>query len=136
DRARVPHAATRWGSLAGDEPDDRFGHLLDVLGRLLLVGAADFADHHHRLGVGIGFERGEAVDERRPDDRVAADADARRLPQALRRELVNDLVGEGAAARYDADLPRRADLAGNDPHLAPSRRDQPRAVGADEPRAA
>ena len=37
----------------------------DELGRLLLGRAADLADHHHGLGVGVGLEGLQAVDERR-----------------------------------------------------------------------
>src|SRR5439155_16546385 len=80
--------------------------------------------------------RGEAVNEGSADDRVAADADAGGLAEAVRRELVDDLVGQRAASRYQTNLPGRADVPGNDPHLAAARRDEAGAVGADEPRAA
>ena len=43
------------------------------------------------------------VDERRADDRVAADPDDRRVAEAELRELVADLVRERARARDEAD---------------------------------
>ena len=62
----------------------------------LLVRAADLAHHRHGLRVRIGLERREAVDEVRAVDRVAADADARRLAEPGARELIHDFVGERA----------------------------------------
>src|SRR6266850_515267 len=118
-----------------DESDDR---LLDLLfhkfRRLLLVRAADLADHHDRCGVRVCLEGGEAVNEVGADEGVAADPDTRGLPHPMRRELVDDLVGQRAAARNDADLPRRADVAGDDADLALARRDQTRTVRSDQTR--
>ncbi len=54
----------------------------DVGGGLFLGRAADLAHHQDRLGRRIGLEHLEQVDERRADDRIAAQADARRLAQA------------------------------------------------------
>src|SRR5690606_10444647 len=48
DRAGVTHAAARRCGLPGDEADDRLGQALaDEGGGLLLIGAADLADHDH-----------------------------------------------------------------------------------------
>src|SRR5262249_60908258 len=71
---------------------------------------------------------------RRADRRVAADADAGALSQAEARELVNRLVGERAALRDDADAAFLADVSRNDARLGLARRDEPRAVRADETR--
>ena len=71
--------------------------LLDVGRRLFLGRAADLADHHDRFGRRIGREQSQRIDEGRPDHRVAADADARRLAEAEPRELVDGLVGQRAA---------------------------------------
>jgi hypothetical protein len=56
--------------------------------------AADLADHDDRLGVGVGLERGQGVDVRRADDRVAADAD--RGGEADVPQFVHHLVGQRA----------------------------------------
>ena len=76
---------------------------LDERRGLLLVGAADLADQHDRLGLRIGLEGREAVDEVGADDRVAADADAGGLADAGAGQLVDDLVGQRAAARDQPD---------------------------------
>ena len=70
----------------------------------------------------------------RADQRVAADADARGLPQPVPGELVDGLVGQRAALRHDADPAFLADVAGDDTGLACPAVDQARAVRADQPR--
>src|SRR5207302_6104544 len=106
---------------------------LDVLGRLLLLGPADLPDHDDGLGVGIGLEAAQTVDEARTRDGITADAHARRLADASLGELVESLVGERARAGHDADRPARfGDLARGDADVALAGRDHPRAVGADE----
>ena len=78
DRAGVTHRLAGRRREARDVGDDRLAHVLgDEVGRLLLLGAADLADHHDELGLRIGLEAAQDVDERRADDRVAADADDR-----------------------------------------------------------
>ena len=84
---------------------------LDEGGRLLLGGAADLADHHDRVGVRVVLEQPQHVDEVGAVDRVAADADARRLAEPALGELVDGLVGQRAAARDDADVPGLVDVA-------------------------
>src|SRR5580698_11119945 len=80
DGARVPHPLAGWRGLAGDEGGDRLLHVgLDEAGGLLLGGPADLADHEDRLRLRVALEHGEAVDEVDPLDRIAADADGRRL---------------------------------------------------------
>ena len=73
---------------------------------VLFGAAADLADHDHRLGLRVGREQLQRVDEGGADERVAADADARRLAEAELRELVDRLVGQRAALRHDADAAR------------------------------
>src|SRR5439155_9541953 len=106
------------------------------LSRLLFVSPPDSANHHHRLGLRVRLECAEAVGEARADEGIPANPDAGGLAVAAGRELVDDLVGERAAPRHDADPAGRANVPGNDPDLALARRDQARAVGADEPCAA
>src|SRR3990172_7584916 len=100
---------------------------------LLLRRPADLADHHDRPGLGIVAEQPEDVDEARAGHRIAPDPDARGLPDAAARELADDLVGERAAARDDADGPRRVDVARHDADLRLAGRDHPGAVRAHEP---
>src|ERR1700730_5760697 len=111
----VAHPLAWRGGEAGDVGDDRGPHpLSDERRCLLLFVAADLADEHDGPGAGVALEAGQAVDESGTDDGVAADADTRRLPDAGRRQLVDDLVGEGAGARNQADRAGDADLAWDD----------------------
>ena len=84
-----------------------FGTSLEVLGRPgrrgLLGGAADLADEHDRVGLVVGGEELEDVEERRADDRVAADADARRLAEPGIGHRLDGLVGQRARPRHDPD---------------------------------
>src|SRR5574340_1101406 len=118
-RAGVPHAAARGRAPPGDEADHRLGHVLaDVAGRPLLPRAADLADEDDGLGLGVGLEAREAVDEVGAVHRVAADADGGGLAEAERAQLLHRLVGERPRARDDADRARPVDVAGHDPDLA------------------
>src|SRR5690606_13049649 len=135
DGAGVAHAASGRRGLAGDEADDGLREVRLDPGRGFLFGAAaDLANHHDRFGVIVRRKQRQGVDERRADERVAADADAGGLAEAERGELVNGLVGQRAALRDDADAPFTADVTGDDARLALPRRDDAGAVGADEPR--
>jgi hypothetical protein len=137
DRAGVAHAAARRRRLAGDEADDRLLEpARDELGGLFLGAAADLADEHDRLGLGVLGEEPQGVDEGRADERVAADADAGGLAEAEQRELVDRLVGERAALRDDPDAARLADVAGDDAGLGLPGRDDAGAVRPDQPRPA
>src|SRR5262245_15886574 len=50
DRARVAHAAAWRCCLSGDETDYRLSELaFDEIGRVLFRGAADLANHDHRI---------------------------------------------------------------------------------------
>ena len=81
---RLPGGAVAPAMNAGD----RLVHLLaDEPRRALLGAAADLADEDDAMGVGIGLEELEHVDEVHAADRIAADADARGLADAPRREL-------------------------------------------------
>ena len=118
----------------GDVGGDRLGHVgRDELRRPLLLRAADLADHHDRLRLGVLLEGVEAVDEVRARDRVAADAHARGLPDALLRELVQRLVGQGARPRDDAHRPaRQRDVARGDADVALPGADDAGAVRAEQ----
>src|SRR5215213_6798103 len=83
DRAGVAHRLARRRGEARDVGDDRLGHVgLDELGSALLGVAADLARQHDELGLRVLLEEAEDVDERRARDRVAADADDRRVAEA------------------------------------------------------
>ena len=57
DGAGVAHLLAFGGGETGDVGDNRLGHvLLGPCGGVLFGEAADFADHHDSLGVGVGFE--------------------------------------------------------------------------------
>ena len=112
DRAGVTHAAARRRGLAGDEPDDR---LLEV--RLDPAAASSSAEPPISPIMitasvsGSAANSVERVDVHRADQRIAADADAGRLPEPEARQLIDGLVGERAALRDDADAAFAADVA-------------------------
>src|SRR5207247_5555290 len=84
---------SRRGGLARNEADHGLGHpLLYELRGLLFVGAADLADHDHGIGRRVGLEGRQAVDEVRPAQGIAADADAGGLAEAVARKLVHDVL--------------------------------------------
>ena len=109
DRPGVAHLLAGRRRDPGDVGAHRLGHAgLDELGRFLLGRAADLADHHDRVRLGVGLELAQAVDEVRAGHRVAADPDARRHADPLLLELVQRLVGQRARAADDADVGPRA----------------------------
>ena len=96
-RAGVSHPLAWRRGRAGNETGDRLGHSrLDELGGLLFSGAAYLANHHHALGLRIGFEHLQTVDEVGAVDRVASDTHGGGLTQLQQGELVNRFVGESA----------------------------------------
>src|SRR5947209_4051092 len=93
DRTGVAHRLARRRGEAGDVGEHGLRHgLLDEARGLLLLVAADLSDHDHVLGLGIGLELGQDVDEGRADDGIAADADDGGVAEPELRELVPDLV--------------------------------------------
>ncbi len=114
----MTHLLARRGGHAGDVGDDRLGDLgLDEGRRLLLGVAADLADHDDRLGVGVGLETAQHVDERRPRNRIATDTDAGRLADPSSRQFVHGLIGEGPGTGDDTDRAGKGDLVGHDPDV-------------------
>src|SRR5439155_1708517 len=106
NRPGVAHATSRRGGLARNEAYLGLGHpLLYELRGLLFVGAADLADHDHGIGRRVCLEGRQAVDEVRPDQRIAADADVgdRRvrpgLPHGIRDGIEH---GDDAVERLPA----------------------------------
>ena len=77
----------------------------------------DFADHDDGVGVGIRREETQCVDVARANQRIAADADAGRLPHPLPGELMNGFVGERAALGDDPDAAFLADVTRNNSSL-------------------
>ena len=135
DRARVAHAASGRRRLPGDESDHRLLHVRLHIGRGgLLRIAADLADHHDRVRVGILVEQSQRIQEIRADDRIAADADARRLPDSQFRQLAHRFIGQRAGARNHAHVAFLMNVPGHDADLAFARRNDARAVGPDQPR--
>ena len=130
----VAEGLPRRGIPTADEGDDRhLGQVLgDELGGIFFVRAADLAAKNQRAGLQIVLELTQAFDKRRSDDRIAAHPDAGRLAEALAREQVDDLVGQGSRARHDADAALFEDVARHDADQRLSRRDETGAVRADD----
>ena len=137
DRARMAHALARRRGHAGDEADHRLSHVgLDPARAVFLVGAADLADHDHRFGLRIVVEHLHHVEVLQAVDRVAADADARRLAEAELHQLADRFVGQRARARHHADAALLVDVARHDADLDFVGRDHAGAVGTDQQRLA
>src|SRR5262249_43896270 len=82
----------------------------------------------------VGEEHLEHVDEFGALDRVAADADSRRLAEALVGGLEHGFIGERARTGNDADRTLAEDRARHDADLAFFRRQDARAVRAEQSR--
>src|SRR5215217_511688 len=133
DRPRVAHGLAGRGGEARDVGEHGLGDVLtDVLGGLLLLVAADLAAHDDELGLIVLLEQRDDVDERRAHDRVAADADDRRVAEPGAGDLVADLVGQRARTRDEADVALGEEVGGDDPHVGLAGRQHARAVGADQ----
>ncbi len=92
---------------AGDEADHRLlaaalGLVAQELRGVFLGRAADLADHDDRVGLVVGQEQLEHVDELGALHRIAADADRGGLAEAFLRGLEHRLIGQRAGARDDA----------------------------------
>src|SRR3954454_21944970 len=136
DRPGVAHRLARRRREARDVADDRLVRMLgDVLGGLLLGRPADLAAHHDQLGLRVVLEELDDVDEARAGDGVAANADDARVAEAALGQLVADLVGQRARARDDPDVALLEEVGGDDADVRLARRQDARAVGADEPHA-
>src|SRR5690606_38933991 len=130
DGAGVAHAFARRRGEARNVAYHRLGHVgLDVPGSLFLGGAADLAHHDDALGLRVGLEQLQAVDEGHAVDRVTADAHAGALAEANVGGLLDRLIGQRAGAGDDADGARHVDVARHDADLALTRRNDARAVG-------
>src|SRR5919206_219311 len=108
----MAHRLALWGREASDVGHDRDAHLApDVLGCELFRVAPDLPDHHGALRLGVGLELAQDLDKVRPYYRVAADPDGGALPDLPLRELVDDLVGQRAAAAHYSDVAWHEDVA-------------------------
>src|ERR1039458_7173868 len=105
DRAGVAHTASGRRCLSGDEPHHRLLHVHpdELRGDLLRV-ATDFPNHDHGFGLRIAVKQIERVDKIRADNRVAANADRRRLPDSALGQLMHRFVSQRPGARHDPDI--------------------------------
>ena len=82
---------------------------------------------------GSSWNAAETVDEVRPGHRVATDAHARGLADALDAQFVKRLVGQRARSRHDAHRPPgQGDVAGRDADVALAGTDDARAVRSEQ----
>src|SRR5690348_2576350 len=133
DRASMAHALARRRGRTRDERDHWFADvLLDELRGLFLGTAPDLADHDDAFGLRIVLEQRQAVDEIHPVDRIATDADHRRLAEADVGGLEHGFVSQRARARHDRDLAGLVDVAGHDADLALAGGDDAGAIGTDQ----
>ena len=130
----MTHALSFWGRYAGNVGDHRLGHVgADEFRRFLLGRAADLADHHDCLSVGVFLKQTQNIDEVRPRNRVAADADAGGLTVADVSSLLDGLVSQRSGARNDAHFARQMNIRWHDADLALPRCDDAGAIRSDQP---
>src|SRR4051794_15273932 len=130
----MSHGLARGGREARDVAHHRLGDVLgDVVGGAFLLVAADLAAHDDQLGLVVTFEQRDDVDERRAHDRVPADPDDGGVAEPALGQLVADLIGQRARPRDDPDVALGEEVGGDDSHVGLARRQDPRAVGADQP---
>src|SRR6202171_3777321 len=135
DGPGVPHALARRSGDAGDIGDHGLGdEPADVMRGGFLVAATDFTHENDALGARIALKELQHIDEVHAAHRVPADADAGALAEPDVGGLEYGLVGERARARHDADAALLVNEARHDADLAFLRRDDARAVGADQAR--
>src|SRR3546814_5980755 len=80
----------------------------------------------------IRYEQRNHVDEAHAANRIAADADAGRLAEAILRGLIDGFIGQRAGPRHDPDLARLVNVSRHDADLAFARRDHARTVRTDQ----
>ena len=97
--------------------------------------AADFANHDHRLGLGIAIEQVQRIHKIRPDDRIAADPNRSRLSNPPLRKLMHGFVSQRARPRNNPDRTFLVNRSRHDPDFAFARRNNSRTVRPDQPRA-
>src|SRR5262249_8218996 len=115
--------------------DNRLLHVdLDPFGGNFLRVAADFADQNYCVSVRIIVEELDRVEERSADDRVAADTYACGLADAEASELIHGFIRPSAAAADAADVDLFVNAARHDADFAFARRNDARAIGADQAR--
>src|SRR6202140_3988485 len=135
DAPGVPQALARGSGDAGDIGDHGLGNEpADVMRGGFLVAATDFTHENDALGARIALKELQHIDEVHAAHRVTADADAGALAEPDVGGLEYGLVGERARARHDADAALLVNEARHDADLAFLRRDDARAVGADQAR--
>ncbi|ENN89595.1 hypothetical protein RHSP_59733 [Rhizobium freirei PRF 81] len=135
----MAHRAAGRCRAAGDEADHRLlaallGFVLEELCRVFFGRTADLADHDDRLGFVVGKEHFQDVDEFGALDRVAADADSRRLAETFIGGLEHGFIGQRAGTRENADGALLEDGARHDADLAFVRGQNARAVRPDQAR--
>ncbi len=96
--------------------------------------AADLAHHQDGVRIRVCLKQRKCVDEARPVDRVAADANARALADAQVGELPHALVRQRARSADHANPPRFVNVPRHDADLARPGRDDARAVRPNQPR--
>src|SRR5687768_12350207 len=134
NRPRMTHTSPRRRGLPRDEANHGFRHLLfhEACG-VLLVCAANLPDHHDCLGIRIGLECSQTVDEVRSVDRISSDPDAGSLAHPCPSHLENDFIGESARTTHEPDRTFSAYATGDNADLGLSWRDETGAVGSEKP---
>src|SRR4029078_11766748 len=88
-----------------------FRLVFQELSRVFLRRAADFTDHHDRLGFRVCKKQLKYRNEFGSLHGIAANADRRGLAETLAAGLKNGLISEGTGARDDSHLSPREDIA-------------------------
>src|SRR6185503_2165081 len=95
DRAGMTHSSARRGGRTGDKSSHGlFAIVLDPLSRFFFSRTADLADHDDTACFGIVVEQLDDIQMRGAVDRIAANADARRLADAAASQLPDRFVSQ------------------------------------------
>src|SRR6185312_111583 len=136
DRTRMTHAPSRRRCLPGDEPYHRLPVVVaDPARGFGLHTSTDLTDHDDPFRTRIVHQQFHCLLRRRTDDRVAADTYRRRDAQTGLGYLVGGLIGQRTRFADDTDLPLLENESRHNSHLTFPRRDHPRTIGTDQPRA-
>jgi len=133
--ARVPHSSSRRRSAPSDEPDDGFLHVCGNVLRCFFFGAsANFSYHHNGIRILVCIKQLNSINKPCPDNRVAADSDARRLADTALGKLPHCFVRQCSTARHKPNAPTLMNKTGHNPNFALAGRNNPGTIRTDQAR--
>lgn len=105
---------------------------LQEVRRIFFSRSPNLSNHDDSIRLFIFKEYFQTVDEICPRERVASNANNKRLPEPSLRRLVHGFVCEGAGSRDNAYPPSLVNETWHDTDLTLARSDDTRAIGTNE----